>query len=82
MIGYSVHAEKRMRERGITKEEIGESLARPLETREMRYGRQGVCRHLTGDSFLVVIVEKRGEEDLTALKVNSDRVRRYGITRV
>lgn len=73
-----------MREREITKEEVIETLGAPLETRELRFGRQGAIRHLVGDSFLVVIAE-RSNEDLivvTALKVNRDRVRRYGFARI
>jgi len=83
-IRYSTHVIERMREREITDEEISETLTHPLELREMRYGRQGALGSRAADSFLVVIFEKNDEDLIvvTALKVNRNRVKRYGFARI
>jgi len=84
MIRFSTHVEQRMHDRRISKEEINETLLRPAETRQLRYGRQGVFKRLTGDSFLIVVFEKSNEDLIvvTALKVDERRVKRYGFTRI
>lgn len=76
MIRFSIHAEQRMHETEISKEEISETLLRPAETRGLRYGRHEVFKRLTRDSFLVLIFEKRNEDLIvvTALKVDESRV--------
>jgi hypothetical protein len=84
MIRFSTHAEHRMREREISHEEISETLVRPDEIREMRYGRHGAFKRLVGGNFLVVIFERYNEDLIvvTALKVDESRVKRYGFTRI
>jgi hypothetical protein len=81
---YSSHAERRMRERNISKTEVEQTLAHPLEIVETRYGRKAACRRVDSGYCLVVIFEGMAEELIvvTALKVNTERVRRYGFTRV
>lgn len=73
-----------MREREITKEEVSVTLALSTETKEMRKARQGAFRHLGGDSYLVVIFERHDEDFIivTALKVDRNRLKKYGFARV
>ncbi len=61
-----------MRERTISKLEVEQTLADPLEVRETRYGRKVACRRVGGDSYLLIIFERSAEELIvvTALKVN------------
>lgn len=84
VVTYSTHAERRMRERSISKPEVEETLARPLEVRETRYERKAACRRIGGDDYLVVIFEDSAEDLIvvTALKVDRERVKKYGFTRV
>ena len=84
MIRYSDHAEKRMAERSIPREEIEKAIRNPLELIPARYGRHAACNLLPGGRFLVVIYE--GEEEdfivVTAVKTNKEGVRRVGFTRI
>ena len=72
-----------MRERSITKEEVEEALARPIELLS-KQGRSAAVAELKGGKYLVVIFEGSHEDFLvvTALKVDKARARRYGFTRV
>jgi len=73
-----------MEERGITEDEVKTTLMRPLEIVKGKYGRELFTRHFRPCYYVVVVVE-RADEDLivvTALKVDRERVLRYGFTRV
>jgi hypothetical protein len=84
MVSYVSHARERMKERSIAEAEVGETLARPLEVVPTRYGRSAACTVQEGGRCLVVIFERSQEDFLvvTALKVDRDRARRLGFTRV
>ena len=84
MVRYLSHAKDRMRERSITEAEVEETLARPLEIVPTKYGRSAVCNPQEDGRLLVVIFERSQEDFLvvTALKVDEDRARRFGFTRV
>lgn len=84
MVRYISHAKERMKERSITETEVEETLARPLETVPTRYGRSAACALQESGRCLVVISERSQEGFLviTALKVDEDRARRFGFTRV
>jgi hypothetical protein len=60
------------------------NLAQLLEIVETRYGSKAACRRVDSDHCLVVIFEGVAEESIvvTALRVNAERVRKYGFTRV
>lgn len=80
MISYSDHALSRIRERGITRKEVEETLEQPLQARDTRYGRKAACGKLGAGKYLVVIFE-RHDEDLivvTVLKVNKGGLERFG----
>jgi hypothetical protein len=81
MIGYSGHALRRMRERGVTKSEIENAILHPLAVRETRYGRKVACGGPdAGMKYTVVISEQSGEDFIvvTSLKVDKERLQRYG----
>jgi Domain of unknown function (DUF4258) len=84
LVRYISHAKERMKERSITETEVEEALARPLETVQTRYGRSAACALRESGRCLVVIFERSQEDFLviTALKVDQDRARRFGFTRV
>jgi Domain of unknown function (DUF4258) len=84
MVRYTSHARERMKERSITEAEVEETLARPLEVVPTRYARSAACTMREHGRCLVVIFERSQEDFLvvTALKVDRDRARRFGFTRV
>ncbi len=84
MAKYSSHARKRMLERSITVREVESTLAYPLEVVQTRYGRRAACRRLAGGKYLVAVFEGAGEDFIvvTAVRVDKNRVRRYGFTQV
>jgi len=85
MVRYSSHAQRRMHERGVTKAEVEGVLRRPLAVKETRYGRRVACGSPDDrDKYTVVIFEENAEDliVITALKVDRDRLERYGFTRV
>ena len=51
---------------------------------QTRYGRRVACKRLVGRKYVVVVFEEDREDFIvvTALKVNKDRLRKYGFTRV
>jgi len=73
-----------MTERSITEAEVEEVLARPLEVVSTRYERSAACMRSASGKYLVVIFEGPQEDFIvvTAVKVDKDRARRYGFTRV
>ena len=79
MIEITPHARKRMEERGITIEQVEETVQNPEGTIEVKHGRKASYRRY-GSKFVVVIYEEEGENVLviTALKVDERRLRRYG----
>lgn len=83
MIKYSSHARKRMLERSISVREVEEALSSPLEVIQTRYGRRAACKRLSSGKFVVVVFEVEGDFIVvTAVKVNKNRARRYGFSRV
>ena len=81
---YTAHALARILERGISKHEVEQSLADPIDTRIMRNGRTAACSRPKGGRCLIVIFEQTDEDLIvvTALKVSSERAKRYGFTGV
>jgi hypothetical protein len=61
MSRYSTHARRRMLERGITQEDVEETLSLPLETIEIRYGRKAASRHLPTCNYVVVVFKTMGK---------------------
>jgi hypothetical protein len=84
MAKYSSHARKRMLERFINESDVESALARPLEVVQTRYGRKAACKRQPGGKYLVVVFEEAGEDFIvvTAVKVDRNRVGRYGFARV
>ncbi len=84
MTKYSSHARERMLERSITERDVEDTLAHPFEFVQARYGRKAACRRLSSRKYLVVVFEDEGEGFIviTAVKVDKDRARRFGFTRV
>lgn len=72
-----------MLERVINESDVGMTISNPTQVIPVRYGRRAAFRRL-GRGFLVVTYEEREEDFIvvTAVKVNKERVRRYGFTRV
>jgi mRNA-degrading endonuclease RelE of RelBE toxin-antitoxin system len=70
-------------ERSIAKSDVDETISNPTQAITVRYGRKAAFRRLRR-GYLVVIYEEREEDFIvvTAVKVNKERVRRYGFTRI
>jgi uncharacterized DUF497 family protein len=83
-VRLSAHAVKRMAERGISTEEVKLTLDSPTEVMMVRHGRRAACRHFPECQYVVVIFEAAEEELIvvTAVKVDEERVRRYGFSGV
>ncbi|WP_456330436.1 DUF4258 domain-containing protein [Archaeoglobus sp.] len=79
----SEHAEKRAKERGVSVEVIEEVIKRPEEVITVKFGRKAAYRGY-GDKYMVVIFEEGKDEIVvvTTLKVDKERLRRYGFSRV
>jgi len=74
-----------MQERSITEREAEGILDDPIEVIETRYARHAALgRPSKGDKFIVVVFEGSGEDFIvvTALKIDGERAKRYGFTRV
>ena len=73
-----------MAERGISADEVEVTLDSPVEVTTVRYGRRAACRHFPECHYVVVIFEPVEEELIvvTAVRVDEERVRRYGFSRV
>lgn len=52
---YTRHAEARMLERGISKTEVEETLAHPIETRQTKIGRFAACGSAREKWCIIVI---------------------------
>ena len=78
------HARSRMEERGISEEEVLLALSSPLEVIRGHHGRELFTRHDPVCRYIVVVVERADEAliVITALRVDRERVLRYGFTRV
>ncbi len=79
-VRFSTHVIKRMVERGISADEVRATLGSPIEITMVRYGRRAACRHFPECYYVVVIFEPVEEELIvvTVVRVNEERVRRYG----
>jgi hypothetical protein len=77
---YTAHAEKRMLERGVSKVEVEDTLAHPLEVRDTKHGRKAACGGRLDGGYTIVIFEADHEDliVITAMKINSDGAKRYG----
>ena len=82
-IRLSSHALKRAKERSIELKQIKEVLKNPTETIDVKFGRKASYRRYD-DKFIVVIFEERDDEIVvvTVLKVDEERLKRYGFSRV
>ena len=84
-VRLSAHAKKRMRERSIHARDVEGVLHNPIEVIETKYARRAALGRLsTGGKFVLVVFEVSGEGFIvvTAIKIDGDRARRYGFTRV
>ena len=79
----SEHAEKRAEERGVSVEVIEDIVKRSEEVVTVKFGRKAAYRKY-GDRYVVVIFEERKDEIVvvTTLKVDKERLKRYGFSRV
>jgi hypothetical protein len=73
-----------MSERSIAEAEVGDVLAQPLEVIGLKYSRKAACKQGASGKYTVVIFEDLDEGFLvvTAVKVDKNRAKRYGFTRV
>ena len=83
MIRFSQHALKRAEERGIDLSQVELVIREPLEVIDVKFGRKAAFRQL-GEKYLVAVYEEQNDEIVvvTALKVDKERLRRYGFSRV
>ena len=83
MIRFSQHALKRAEERGIDLSQVELVIREPLEIIDVKFGRKAAFRQL-GEKYLVAVYEEQNDEIVvvTALKVDKERLRRYGFSRV
>ena len=81
MIVIKPHAESRMSDRRITRNQIHKVLQNPREIISVRYGRLAAYSEVDKGK-LVVIYEKKDEviEVVTALWVDEKRLKRLGFT--
>jgi len=73
-----------MLERDISKGEVEEALAHPIEIRQTRSGRAATCGSPEAGRCLIVIYEESDEGLIvvTALRVSSEKAKKYGFTAV
>jgi hypothetical protein len=71
-----------MLERGVTKMEVEEAIARPLDVRDTRQGRKAAFGSRLDGGFTIVIFEESDEGliVITALKTDNEGAKRYGFT--
>jgi predicted site-specific integrase-resolvase len=83
MIRFSEHALKRAEERGIDLSQVGLVIREPLEVIDVKFGRKAAFKQF-GEKYLVAIYEEQNDEIVvvTTLKVDKERLRRYGFSRV
>ncbi|AGK60904.1 hypothetical protein Asulf_00897 [Archaeoglobus sulfaticallidus PM70-1] len=82
-IRLSNHALHRANDRGIRREDIELTIREAEEIIEVKFGRKAAFRQF-GDKFLVVIFEEQKDEIVvvTELKVDKERLKRYGFSRI
>jgi len=80
---FSKHAVERARERGIPEEWAAEVINHADETINVKFGRKASFRKF-GKSYVVVIYEQGIDKIVvvTMLKVDRERLKRYGFSRV
>ncbi|NOZ76263.1 MAG: DUF4258 domain-containing protein [Euryarchaeota archaeon] len=81
-IETSKHALKRAKERGIPEEWAGEVIRNPEGTSSVKFGRIASCKRF-GDDYVVVIYE--GIDRIvvvTTVKIDKERLERYGFSGV
>ena len=79
----SRHAAKRAEEREISLHQIVQTVQEPEGLTEVRYGRKAAFKKF-GDMYVVVIYEEQKDEIVvvTTLKVDRERLKRYGFSGV
>ncbi len=81
----SDHAVKRLEERGLTFEQVKSTVEGAREIINVRYGRKAAFKQF-GDRYVVVVYEELKEKDeivvVTTLKVDKERLKRYGFSRI
>ncbi len=82
-VEISEHAKKRAEERGVSVEVVEKIIKQPEEVVTVKFGRRAAYRKY-GDRYVVVIFEERKDEIVvvTTLKVDKERLKRYGFSRV
>ncbi len=82
-VEISEHARRRAEERGVPAEIIEEVVRRPEEVITVKFGRKAAYREY-GEKYVVVIFEEQKDEIVvvTTLRVDRERLRRYGFSRV
>ena len=84
MVRFTRHARARMMERGIGEEEVWATVCEPLDVVRGRHGRTLFTRHFVPCYYIVAVVEQANEDliVITVLRVDRERVLRYGFIRV
>lgn len=82
-IVISEHARKRAEERGIRLELIENVLKSPEGLAKVKFGRKIAYKKIE-DKYIVVVFEERKDEIvvITTLKVDRERLERYGFGRI
>lgn len=82
-IVVSKHALKRARERGIPEKWISEVIRDPEETINVKFGRTASYKRFSTE-YVVLIYEERADKIVvvTILKVDRERLKRYGFSGV
>lgn len=80
---FSKHAMRRVKERGISEEWAAETIYDAEETINVKFGRRA-CYKKFGKDYVVVIYEESVDKItvVTILKVNKERLERYGFSRI
>lgn len=80
---FSKHATRRAGERGISEEWTTEAIYNAEETVNVKFGRKASYKRFEND-YVVVIYEESVDKItvVTMMKVNKERLERYGFSRV
>ncbi len=83
MIRLSEHAIERAKERGIDLNHVELTVREPVEVINVKFGRKAAFKQF-GEKYVVVIYEERNDEIIvvTTLKVDKERLKRYGFSRI
>jgi len=82
-VHFTLHAMRRAFERGITTEAVETVLENPDEVINVRFGRKAAFKRFGNDHIVVIFeVQKDKITVVTTLKVDRERLKRYGFSRI